>query len=196
MLRDLTISDIERLRAEAGEADVALEMTEEAFAAFYDRTARPLWAYLARLAGDTQAADDLLQDTYYRFLRTRRAWESEAHRRAYLFRIATNLVRDSQRRAPLRTTSALTDTESAPGNPVEEAMTRADLRRALDQMKPRERALLWLAYAQGHAHVDIAEVLGVKKSSVKLLLFRARRKLAVLLAGPNAGLKGSSRGRV
>jgi RNA polymerase sigma-70 factor (ECF subfamily) len=171
-------------------------MTEEAFAAFYDRTARPLWAYLARLAGDTQAADDLLQDTYYRFLRTRRAWESEAHRRAYLFRIATNLVRDSQRRAPLRTTSTLTDTESAPGNPVDEAMTRADLRRALDQMKPRERALLWLAYAQGHAHVDIAEVLGVKKSSVKLLLFRARRKLAALLAGPNAGLKGSSRGRV
>jgi RNA polymerase sigma-70 factor (ECF subfamily) len=41
--------------------------------------------------------------------------------------------------------------------------------------------LLWLAYAQGHAHSEIAETLGVKTASVKLLLFRARRKLAALL---------------
>ena len=48
----------------------------------------------------------------------------------------------------------------------------------MDRLRPRERALLWLAYAQGHAHAEIAETLGVKTGSVKLLLFRARRKLA------------------
>ena len=58
---------------------------------------------------------------------------------------------------------------------------RADVRRALGRMKPRERAMLWLAYAQGASHSDIAEVLGVKTGSIKLLLFRARRKLARLL---------------
>jgi RNA polymerase sigma-70 factor (ECF subfamily) len=50
-------------------------------------------------------------------------------------------------------------------------------------LKPRERALLWLAYAQGESHRDIAERLGLKSGSIKLLLFRARRKMAVLLKG-------------
>ena len=45
-------------------------MDEELFRAFYDRTAKALWAYLAHVTGDHYAADDLLQETYYRFLRT------------------------------------------------------------------------------------------------------------------------------
>jgi RNA polymerase sigma-70 factor (ECF subfamily) len=49
------------------------------------------------------------------------------------------------------------------------------------QLKPREREMLWLAYAQGSNHRDIAGTLGVKAESVRLLLFRARRKLARLL---------------
>ena len=43
------------------------------------------------------------------------------------------------------------------------------------------RALLWLAYANGSSHHEIADVLGVKSGSIKLLLFRARRKLASAL---------------
>ena len=53
-----------------------------------------------------------------------------------------------------------------------------DLRRAMTHLKPRERALLWLAYAQGSSHKEIAESLGLRTGSVKLLLFRARRRLA------------------
>ena len=57
----------------------------------------------------------------------------------------------------------------------------------MGRLRPRERALLWLAYAQGHAHTEIADTLGVKTGSVKLLLFRARRKLAgILRAVPGA----------
>ena len=43
-------------------------------------------------------ADDLLQEAYYRFLRADAAYESEAHRRNVLFKIATNLARDARRR--------------------------------------------------------------------------------------------------
>ena len=57
-------------------------------------------------------------------------------------------------------------------------MRRLDLARAMDQMKPRERSLLWLAYAQGCSHEEIAEVLGLKKASLKAFLFRARQRLA------------------
>ena len=93
----MTLTDVQHLQAEAGTADVPLAMDEDAFRAFYERTASPLLAYLCRISGDRQLADDLLQESYYRLLKTREAFESEAHRRHYLYRIATNLVHDSRR---------------------------------------------------------------------------------------------------
>jgi RNA polymerase sigma-70 factor (ECF subfamily) len=189
VLRDLTFTDVERLEAHGVDVpDVAFEMDEDSFRAFYDRTSRSLWMYLAKVSGHPHIADDLLQEAYYRFLRTRGNWESEAHRRAYLFRIATNLVRDGNRRARRAPTVNLSDpdreTAATPGGDIaERTVRRTDLRRAMERLRPRERALLWLAYAQGHAHAEIAQTLGVKTGSVKLLLFRARRKLADLLRG-------------
>src|SRR5476651_2138724 len=96
--RDMTLTEAERLALAAGDTHVALALDEDAFRAFSDRTARGLWAYLSRIGGDAQTADDLLQETYYRFLRARVNHDDEAHRRNYLFRIATNLVRDGHRR--------------------------------------------------------------------------------------------------
>jgi RNA polymerase sigma-70 factor (ECF subfamily) len=186
-MRDVTISDIERLRADAADVDAGLEIDEEPFRALYDRTARALWAYLSRLTGSRDLADDLLQETYYRFLRAHGAYESDAHRRNALFRIATNLARDGHRRARGVALVALPDgqgqaPELAAGVDVAgDAERRTDLGRAMARLKPREREMLWLAYAQGSTHRDIAGTLGVKAASVRLLLFRARHKLAGLL---------------
>lgn len=184
----MTLSDIERLQSAADEADVAFEMDEDTFRAFYDRTSRALWAYLSRMTGDGHAADDLLQESYYRFLRTRVEYENEAHRRNYLFRIATNLVRDSRRRQHTRGIVVEQDCETLPdgGDLAAASARRTDLHRAMAQLKPREREMLWLAYAQGSSHREIGDVLGLKSGSVKLLLFRARRKLAGIL-GAGAG---------
>ena len=97
-LRNMTLSDVDRLGLDADADRTALTMDEDAFRGFYDRTARALWAYLARATGDSAAADDLLQECYYRLLRVRVEFDGEAHRRHYLFRVATNLVRDRRRR--------------------------------------------------------------------------------------------------
>jgi RNA polymerase sigma-70 factor (ECF subfamily) len=51
------------------------------------------------------------------------------------------------------------------------------------RLRPRERAMLWLAYAEGATHSEIARTLGLSPASMKILLFRARRKLAGLLGG-------------
>jgi len=187
-MRELTLSEIERLRAEEQSDAVPLEMDEEAFRGFYDRTARALRAYLARVTGDGALADDLLQESYYRFLRSRGAYESEAHRRNALFRIATNLMHDSRRRPRVVVAAAEMDADTLParrGDPGA-AERAADLRRAMARLKPRERELLWLAYAQGSSHREIADALGLRAGSIKLLLFRARRRLASLLTGAAA----------
>jgi RNA polymerase sigma-70 factor (ECF subfamily) len=185
--RDMTISDVDRLAA-AAEAETAFTMTEEAFRAFYDRTARSVWAYLARLTGDPSMADDLLQEAYYRFLRARATHENEAHRRNTLFKIATNLARDAHRRRRVLPFFVSEPTDLASREDEAARFERTtDVTRALDAMKPRERAMLWLAYAEGSSHQEIAGVLGVKPGSVKPLLFRARRRLAALLGRPAKG---------
>jgi len=184
-VRDTTLTELERLAADTDAADVAFYMDEEAFRAFYGRTAHSLWSYLSRVTGDRQIADDLMQETYYRFLRASRQYENEAHRRNSLFCIATNLVRDVRRRPlwlPLHeaTERVLPHSDADLGPRTER---RTDLLRAMAKLKPRERAMLWLAYAQGESHKDIAERLGLHTGSMKPLLFRARRKLATLLRG-------------
>jgi RNA polymerase sigma-70 factor, ECF subfamily len=190
-MRETTFADVDRLGALA-DAEEAFHMDEDAFRVFYERTARPVWAYLARMTGDARLADDLLQETYYRFLRADMRGsqpaglhESEAHRRNYLFRIATNLVHDHRRRPHpdrIHTTDAVDRADSRTDADVAaRTADRVDLARAMARLKRRERELLWLAYAQGSTHQEIADALGLKRTSIKLLLFRARRHLAALL---------------
>lgn len=187
MTRDLTAGEIARINADALDGAEALQMDEAAFRPFYERTARSVWAYLSRATGNPRLADDLLQETYYRFLRSSSRFTDEAHRRNYLFRIATNLVQDQRRR---RRTDALegaadgdATTMTGDRDAAEAAQQRVDLARAMARLTPRERDLLWLAYANGSSHQEIAETLGLKTSSIKMLLFRARRHLAALLGG-------------
>ena len=193
--RAMTLTEAERLALAAGDTHVALAMDEDAFRAFYDRTARGLWAYLSRISGDRQVADDLLQETYYRFLRARVNHDDEAHRRNYLYRIATNLVRDGHRRQKA-SPPPVSSTDHDPVDPKSDLAgrieRRADLTQAMAQLKPRERALVWLAYAEGASHREIGETLGVGTASVKILLFRARRKMARLLGSAPDHSAGAS----
>jgi RNA polymerase sigma-70 factor (ECF subfamily) len=169
-------------------AEPDFAMNEEAFTAFYQRTARPVWAYLARVSGNSALADDLLQESYLRFLGASVRWsEGEISCRRYLFRIATNLLRDHWRRPqpmPLEDVS-----EAAlpvfSGDVADQIDSQALLGPALNRMKPRERQLLWLAYAEGYSHKEIAAITGLNAAGIRLLLFRARHKLARLLRQNN-----------
>jgi RNA polymerase sigma-70 factor (ECF subfamily) len=67
------------------------------------------------------------------------------------------------------------------GDPVHATGDRTDVQRALARLKERDQQLLWLAYAEGSTHQEIAASLGLRTSSVKTLLFRARQRLAALL---------------
>lgn len=183
-MREATLTDVERLGA-FDDAERTFQMTEEAFRVFYELTARPVRIYLARMCGDDRVADDLLQETYYRFLRSNAAFESDDHRRNYLFRIATNLVHDRRRRPKIEMPAIEGAAEAMPAPPdahaADRTVVRLDLTRAMNQLKPRERSMLWLAYAQGCSHEEIAQSLGLKRASMKAMLHRARHKLAAIL---------------
>jgi RNA polymerase sigma-70 factor (ECF subfamily) len=183
-MRDMTLSGLDQLGAAATDVEEIFHMDEDTFRLFYERTSRAVWAYLSRATGDPRQADDLLQETYYRFLRATGAPADDAHRRNYLFRIATNLVHDARRRPRLDAVQIHDGFEHADprqGDNADGAARRVDLSRAMARLKPRERDLLWLAYAQGSSHKEIADTLGLRTSSIKLLLFRARRRLAAMM---------------
>ncbi len=68
---------------------------------------------------------------------------------------------------------------------IQDFSAQIDLQAALDpalaQMRPRDRQILWLAHAEGYSHREIAEITGLGTASIRLMLFRARRKIARLL---------------
>src|SRR5450631_1785062 len=141
-----------------------LPMDSDAFAGFYQRSAPALRAYLVRVSGNVALADDLMQESYLRFLCASQPEGGEVNYRRYLFRIATNLLRDHWRRPRAASIES-----------------QATLDPAMAQMRPRERQLLWLAHAEGYSHREISEITGLSAGGIRLLLFRARRKIARLL---------------
>ena len=158
-------------------------LTEGEFEAFHARTSQPLWAYLRRISGDPAQADDVLQESYLRLLRHPPSPDrDERERKAYLFQIATNLMRDRWR-ARERERSALERLLSLwPSRPGQSEGLSLDMEAALDRLQPRDRAILWLAYVEGYDHREIAKVLGLQEGSVRVILFRARNKLEKELA--------------
>jgi RNA polymerase sigma-70 factor (ECF subfamily) len=154
----------------------AAVMDEQEFQAVYDATARAILAYLRGVTGRGDVAEDVLQETYCRFLvRQPRGMDANETRR-YLFRIATNLLRDRWRRRDDEPWQ-----ESAEDGFAVDVDTQMDVRAAMRALKPRERELLWLAYVEGMNHAEIAAATGLRVMSVRMLLFRARRKAAGLL---------------
>lgn len=155
-------------------------MDEASFRLFYEQSAPRLFAYLLRVSGERGLAEDLLQESYCRFLSSKPPQMSESSRQSYLFRIATNLLHDGWRRRKNKE-SALPENFPEPSSGPPQLDRQLSLRQAFHQLKARERQLLWLAYVEGSNHKEIAEVTGLRHGSIRLLLFRARRKLAHLI---------------
>ena len=152
-------------------ASTATVLSELAFQRLYDANAPNIHSYLLAVSARRDIADDLLQETFCRLLLHPK---STAHLdplelRRYLFRIATNLLRDRHRRGD---TIPFTDPPEPATNPSPD--TNLDIARMLQALKPRERELLWLAYVEGMDHVEISAATGLNRLSVRTLLFRAR----------------------
>jgi RNA polymerase sigma-70 factor (ECF subfamily) len=158
-------------------------LEEGEFRAFYEQTSRPLFAYLLRVCRERTLAEDLVQESYCRLLCAKQIPQDGVHRRTYLFRIATNLMRDRWRRIKNNREDTLPDGLPDEGASHKDHDLSIQMRGALGQLKDRERQLLWLAYVEGSSHREIADSTGLKEGSIRLLLFRARRKLAGIIGG-------------
>lgn len=154
-------------------------MDEAAFRDVYERTAPRLRAYLYVALGDFALADDLLQEAFYRLLRAELRDAHVNQVRSYLYKTARTLIVDHRRGAARERTWQARWSVAVAECPRHDLTL--DMERLFAELPPKQQTLLWLAYVEGVSHREIAASLGMRDGSVRVLLYRARKRLAGIL---------------
>ena len=154
-------------------------MDESTFQSFYERTKKTLWLYVANMVKDHALADDIFQEAYIKFLQSAVEHSDQVKMKSYLYRIATNLMHDHWRRTKRERKWQEHEEGQTTGN-KNAADLRHDVSEAFGHLSPQQRSLLWLAYAEGYEHKEIATMLKLREKSIKVLLFRAKQKLTAI----------------
>lgn len=140
----------------------------------------PLYSYIRRLLPNPADAEDLAQEALLRLFAAMHNGRLRKSPRAYLFSIAHNLVVDAyraRRQPPI----------AAPPAPVSAAektqngLLREQMERALAELPHEQRSALLLREFGGLSYAEIAETMNVETGVVKIWLYRARKKLGMLL---------------
>jgi len=148
-----------------------------------------LHQFIRRQVGEPAIAADLLQDVFVRLLRASVELRSDGEMRSYLYRTAASLVADHYRVQRMRGTLSVPPEEAevaagmhaAPEQDPDTGQLRAQVEKGFARLAVRDRTLLWLACVEEMSHAEIAAVVGVGAASVKVMLFRARERLGVVL---------------
>ncbi len=155
----------------------------------FDEVYPPLFRYCHRLTGDPDHADDLAQEAFFRLLD--RGPRGPAHGlRVWMFKVATNLIRDAARQADTRRRimagSAPPDPVPGPDAGLERDEKIRGVRAALDRLPPRDREVLLLRQ-EGFSYKEIARVVNVSPTSVGTLLARALQRFESAYAKEKQG---------
>jgi len=172
-------SDAELLRRHAaGDSD--------AFGELFGRHRRRLWAVAVRTLGDPEEAADALQDAMIAAFRRADHFRGDSAVTTWLHRIVVNAALDRMRSRAARPATGCQDEDTLDalaagrqplGDPSECSDTAIDVRAALQQLVPEQRAALVLVDMLGCSVLDAAEVLGVSEGTVKSRAARGRARL-------------------
>jgi RNA polymerase sigma-70 factor (ECF subfamily) len=151
-------------------------------AAFDDLITRwhaPLWSFVRRLAGEDDAAGEILQDVWVRVIRGIPQLRDGSRLRAWLFGIARRTLMDRLRQQYARSPTVDVDVDeiAADTSPAEDAEDLQELDRALADIPVVEREVLTLFYLHELSLNEVAEALNVPVGTIKSRLFRAKRLL-------------------
>jgi RNA polymerase sigma-70 factor (ECF subfamily) len=155
-----------------------------------------LWAVALRTANSPEDAEDAVQDALVSAHRNAASYRGDAAVTTWLHRIVVNAALDRLRRNAVRPTSPWPEDErglpSHPGH-AESSVTAIVVQDALAQLPPDQRAALVLVDLQGFSVEETGRILDCAPGTVKSRCFRARARLAVLLA-PALGREGDPPG--
>ena len=159
------------------------------FRRVFDREFQSLFRYANRWSGDPARAADVAQETFIRLYQRGRLPEEL---RAWLVSVANNLLRDERRRDVRRerllNSHAITDAPARrPDTDLLAKERRRTVRAALEELVPRDRALLLLRH-EGYSYRELAAALHIRESSLGTLLARARERFRVAMGSKHDAL--------
>lgn len=181
---------------------LALEARRGSVPAFEELVARHeagLFRFLFQRTRDTGLAEDLVQEAFLRAWQKLELYDSRWRFSTWLYTIAANLSVSAHRargKEPEAVAGELAFDGPAPEPGPAETVAQADAGRALwdfaaGVLREEERSALWLRYAEERSMEEIGAILGRPAVTTRVLLFRARARLAEALA--EAGAKPHSR---
>jgi RNA polymerase sigma-70 factor (ECF subfamily) len=170
-ITDPRADELLAIRCQLGERD--------AFEALVARWHEPMWRYLRRLAGQDDAARDLMQDTWLRVLRGIASLREPAKLRPWLFGIARRVAMDKLRYEYVRPAADDVDLDAlaAPESDLALDAEVAVLDAGIAKLPAFEREALTLFYLRELTIEEIAVLLGSPVGTIKSRLFRARQLL-------------------
>lgn len=149
-----------------------------ALAAIYDDYYPPLYRYIYRRTSNVEVAQDLTAVVFQRFLQAIQAGAGpERHLRAWLYRVAHNLVIDHYHRQQYEQYSPLNDMLVATGDDLEQTADQAlmveQVRMALYQLTDDQQQVIMLKFLEGLSNAEVAAILDKPVGAVKSLQHRA-----------------------
>lgn len=167
-----------------------VEGDEQAFRVLVERWERPIFAFLDRMVGSREEAQDLSQETFLRVYTNADRYRSEGQFRSWLFRIAGNLTRSRLRRNRIlrwiRFEPSVHDIPSGREGAdkiLERDETRQAVRAALDKLPFRQRQAIVLRRYDDLSYREIASAMNISVAAVESLLQRAMDSLKKRLIG-------------
>ena len=149
------------------------------FQTIYDSCAAPLYRFLLSLSGSEDMARELLQETFYRALRSIDKFEGRSSVYTWLCQIGKNVwLKECRRRQRYR---PLEDAEGAP-SPEEEIVARDECRRirlALEGLEEPYREVFVLHAVGGVKLKEIADIFGKSESWARVTYFRTKQKITL-----------------
>lgn len=180
-------------RSEERWLTAARKFDEKTLGEMYDALSPELYRYAYRLVGDVDQAEDLLSETFYRFLRAIQSGGGpKEHLRAYLYRTLHNLVVDRHRRGEPTWSELLPEQVAGeegddPGTAVQQQLEMQQARSLLWQLTAEQRQVILLRFFQDLNNAEIAAVLEKTEGAVKALQHRGLASLRRLIERHTAG---------
>src|ERR1051326_8649344 len=148
----------------------------------FDRYHGPLFDFFCRMLSNRTAAEDLVQDVFFRILKYRKTYRDESHFKTWMFHIARNTRFDhfKKHRGEVGFPEEGMNIPSQgpfPSQELERDQQTEMLKRALKELPEDKRELLVLARYQGMKYEDIAQLLDIDIGAVKVRVHRAVKEL-------------------
>lgn len=161
----------------------ALNGDQKAFRRLYDNHVELIFRFLMQFNSDRQIVSDWVQQAFIKAFRKLDSFKGQSTFKTWLFSIAINEMRSSNRK--LKAIDSIDDIvqDSAISEQIRDLDDMISIRDAISELDEQKRLVFMLYEVEGYSHREIAEMLGIGESTSRTILTRSKVKLRASLQG-------------